>query len=84
MTVAPGRGGSLRNPHRGRQARGHQFIVLRSKDWNNTRMHIPCIKCGKPADLTQTKPDRSRVFKCRNKECGEVFEQPPFEPPPRR
>ena len=45
-------------------------------------MYMPCIKCGKPADLQETKADRSRVFKCRNKQCGEAFPQPPFVPPP--
>ena len=42
---------------------------------NAAVMYIPCIKCAKPADLQETKPDRIRVFKCRNKKCGEVFTQ---------
>ena len=45
-------------------------------------MHIPCIKCSGPADLELTKPDRTRVFKCRSKTCGELFTQPPYVPPP--
>ncbi len=45
-------------------------------------MYVPCIKCTKPADLQETKPDRCRVFKCRNKECREVFTLPPLPPPP--
>lgn len=45
-------------------------------------MYVPCIKCTKPADLNETKPDRSRVFKCRNKQCKEVFTLPPAPPPP--
>jgi len=43
-------------------------------------MNIACIKCGKPADLQETKVDRSRVFKCRNKQCKEVFTRPPYDP----
>jgi hypothetical protein len=45
-------------------------------------MHVPCIKCGKPADLTETKSNQHRVFKCRNKQCGEIFTLPPRPPPP--
>ena len=44
-------------------------------------MHVPCVKCGKPADLTETKANQSRVFKCRNKQCGEIFILPPRPPP---
>ncbi len=44
-------------------------------------MHLPCTKCGKPADLQETKPDKTRVFKCRNKACKEVFVLPPLPPP---
>ena len=43
-------------------------------------MYIPCPTCGKPADLQETKPDRTRVFKCRNKQCGNVFTMPPYDP----
>jgi hypothetical protein len=46
-------------------------------------MHIPCPKCKGPADLQETKADRSRIFKCRNKKCGEVQHLPPYEPPPK-
>jgi hypothetical protein len=49
---------------------------------NGPPMYVPCIKCQKPADLQETKPDRSRVFKCRNKQCKEVFNLPPAPPPP--
>ena len=45
-------------------------------------MYVPCIKCGKPADLEETKIDKTRVFKCRNKKCREVFTLPPLPPPP--
>ncbi len=45
--------------------------------------HMPCLKCGKPADLHETRPDKVRVFKCRNKQCKEVFTQPPYEPQPK-
>jgi hypothetical protein len=45
-------------------------------------MHVPCIKCGKPADLQETRFDRTRSFKCRNKQCKEVFILPPLPPPP--
>ncbi len=44
-------------------------------------MHVPCVKCAKPADLQETKPDRTRVFKCRDKKCKEVFILPPRPPP---
>ena len=47
-----------------------------------TAMFIPCLKCNGPADLQETKADRTRVFKCRNKACAEVFTQPPYVPPP--
>jgi ssDNA-binding Zn-finger/Zn-ribbon topoisomerase 1 len=45
-------------------------------------MHVPCPKCGKPADLQETKSNQHRVFKCRNKQCGESFVLPPRPPPP--
>ena len=44
-------------------------------------MYVPCIKCGKPADLQETKPDQHRRFKCRNKQCKEEFMLPPQPPP---
>ncbi|HEV3029971.1 MAG TPA: hypothetical protein VG457_20495 [Planctomycetota bacterium] len=44
-------------------------------------MHVPCTKCGKPADLQETKPDRSRLFLCRDKKCREKFTLPPLPPP---
>jgi hypothetical protein len=47
-------------------------------------MHVPCQKCKGPADLQETKPDRTRVFKCRNKKCAEVQVLPPYEPPPKK
>ena len=31
-------------------------------------MYVPCTKCGKPADLQETKADRTRVFLCRDEE----------------
>ena len=43
-------------------------------------MYIPCPKCGKPADLQETKVDRTRVFKCRNKQCGQITVLPPYDP----
>jgi len=45
-------------------------------------MFVPCTKCGGPADLTETKSNQHRVFKCRNKKCGETFVLPPRPPPP--
>lgn len=44
-------------------------------------MYVPCIKCGKPADLQETRSDRHRVFLCRNKECKERFTLPPLPSP---
>ncbi|MBI2932804.1 MAG: hypothetical protein HYY16_14245 [Planctomycetes bacterium] len=44
-------------------------------------MFVPCIKCSKPADLQQTKVDKTRVFKCRDKKCAEVFILEPLPPP---
>jgi hypothetical protein len=44
-------------------------------------MYVPCIKCQKPADLQETKPDKTRLFKCRDKKCGEVFTLEPLPPP---
>ena len=57
-------------------------ITLRFRGKNRTfsAMHIPCTTCGKPADLLETKNDRTRVFKCRNKQCGIVFTMPPYDP----
>ncbi len=43
---------------------------------------VPCIKCAKPADLQKTKVDKTRQFKCRNKQCKEEFILPPLPPPP--
>jgi hypothetical protein len=51
------------------------------KKHNLTPMHVPCTKCGKPADLQETKPDRSRLFLCRDKKCREKFTLPPLPPP---
>ncbi|HXX94537.1 MAG TPA: hypothetical protein VEN81_12955 [Planctomycetota bacterium] len=45
-------------------------------------MYVPCVKCGKPADLQETKADRTRVFLCRDKKCREKFILPPYQPPP--
>jgi hypothetical protein len=52
-----------------------------AKSHNLTPMHVPCTKCQKPADLQETKPDRSRLFKCRDKKCREQFTLPPLPPP---
>ena len=51
------------------------------KSHNLSPMHVPCTKCGKPADLQETKPDRSRLFLCRDKKCREKFTLPPLPPP---
>jgi len=48
---------------------------------NLTPMHVPCTKCGKPADLQETKPDRTRLFRCRDKKCREQFILPQLPPP---
>lgn len=44
-------------------------------------MYVTCIKCQGKADLEETKHDKTRVFKCRNKQCKEVFTLPPAPPP---
>jgi hypothetical protein len=51
------------------------------KSDNLAPMHVPCTKCGKPADLQETKPDRTRLFKCRDKKCREQFILPQLPPP---
>ena len=53
-----------------------------AKSHNLTLMYVPCIKCGQRADLQETKYDRTRSFKCRNKQCRETFILPPLPPPP--